>query len=267
MNPPLAHILVADDEENTRLALMRALQFSGYQTSGAANGREVFEQIAQKHFDLLLLDLRMPEVDGVEVLERIRSQHLELAVIVLTAHASLDSAIASVKAGATDYLLKPQKMSEIEAAIRQALQKNIANQQRRQLIEAAQLTLQILNSEQSQIAPLPARIPQPSFDFDAAQRLVTLTSGDGSMHKVVTLTADQAAILGYFMNNQDKALSSCEIARKALSYPEISNQDAENLIRSHILRLRQKIEFDPHHPIYLRTIRDAGYIFSNPELQ
>ncbi|MBI2331435.1 MAG: response regulator transcription factor [Chloroflexi bacterium] len=259
-----ARILVADDEANTRLALVRALQLSGYKSEGAANGREVLERLSHSCYDLLLLDLRMPEVNGEQVMEYIRRHHLDLAVIVLTAHATLDSAIASVKTGAVDYLLKPQRMADIELSIRQALQRNSAQRQRRQLIEAAQQTLQILNSEGLDQTPPPPNAPQTDFYFDRDQRLVTLDSSTATP-RVISLTADQAAILSYMIHNTGRVLSGREIARNVLDYPEITSQEADKLIRSHVLRLRQKIESDPHHPVLIRTLRDAGYVFSQPD--
>jgi DNA-binding response OmpR family regulator len=268
INPP-ARVLVADDEENTRQALLRALQLSGYETEGAADGKEVLEKLRQSRFDLLLLDLNMPEVNGVQVMEFIRQEHLNLAVIVLTAHATLESAIASVKAGAVDYLLKPQRMADIESAIRQALQQNVTRHQREQLIEAAKKTLSLLGSDLVEADPLidspESNSPMVAFRFDNKQRLVTLYSTTELTPRDISLTADQAAILDYMTRNPKRALSGREIARNALHYPEITTREADKLIRSHILRLRQKIEHDPHHPVLIRTLREAGYIFSPPE--
>jgi two-component system, OmpR family, response regulator len=269
--PPPAHILVADDEDNTRQALLRALQLSGYETEGAANGREVLEQLRQSRFDLLLLDLHMPEVNGEQVLEFIRHEHLNLAVIVLTAHATLDSAIASVKAGAVDYLLKPQRIADIETAIRQALERNMTHHQREQLIEAAKQTLSLLESELDEenhrIDPPESNSSQSTFRFDREQRLVTLYSAKETTPRVISLTADQAAILDYMTRNPKRALSGQEIAKNALNYTQITAQEADKLIRSHILRLRKKIELDPRHPSLIRTLRDAGYIFSPPDIK
>ncbi len=261
-----ARILVADDEENTRRALVRALQLSGYQSEGAANGREVLERLKNSVYDLLLLDLRMPEVDGVQVMEYIRERQLELTVIVLTAHATLNSAIASVKAGAADYLLKPQRMADIELAVRQALQKNITQLQRKQLIEMAQHTLQILNSDRMESDTQDKNLSasgavEPVFRFDREQRLVTLDD------RAVLLTEDQASILGYMVEHVGRVLSGREIAQNALGYLEITSQEADRLIRSHVLRLRQKIESDPHHPILIRTLRNAGYVFSQIKIK
>ena len=266
-----ARILVADDEENTRQALLRALSLRGYETEGAANGREVLEKLRQSRFDLLLLDLHMPEIDGVRVMEYIQQEHLNLSVIVLTAYATLDSAIASIKAGVADYLFKPQRMVDIEAAIRQALQRNVTHRQREQLIETAKKTLALLGSDQDQpdhrIESPAVNIPQPAFRFDSEQRQVLFYSASETAPRCISLTADQAAILGYMIRNPRRVLSGREIARNALNYPEITAQEADKLIRSHVLRLRRKIERDPHHPAFIRTLRDAGYVFSQTDMQ
>jgi two-component system alkaline phosphatase synthesis response regulator PhoP len=265
-----ARILVADDEDNTRLALVRALQLSGYQPEGVANGSEALKRLKETSFDLLLLDLCMPEVDGMQVMEYIRQNQLDLAVIVLTANATLDSAIASVKTGAADYLLKPQRMADIELAIRNALKRNAAQRQRKQLIEAAQKTLEILQpggepSPAQEDAGSASSHLQPVFRFDAGQRLATIGAGVERNPRVVSLTMDQAAILDYFMRNRGRVVSCQEIARTALGYPKIGAREAEKLVRSHVLRLRSKIEDDPGHPRLVRTIRGSGYVFHHPE--
>ncbi len=265
-----ARILVADDEDNTRLALVRALQLSGYQPEGVANGSEALKRLKETTFDLLLLDLCMPEVDGMQVMDYIRQSQLDLAVIVLTANATLDSAIASVKTGAADYLLKPQRMADIEAAIRNGLKRNAAQRKRKQLIEAVQKTLEILQPD-GELSPAREGIgsassfSQPAFRFDAGQRLATIGAGVDMKSRVVSLTMDQAAILDYFIRNRGRVISCQEIARTALGYPKIGVRDAEKLVRSHVLRLRLKIEDDPGHPKLVRTIRGSGYVFHHPE--
>ncbi len=264
--PYPARILVADDEANTRLALVRGLQLSGYQAEGAVNGREVLTKLEQGTFDLLVLDLQMPEVNGVQVMEYIRQRQLDLLVIVLTANATLENAIAAVKAGAVDYLLKPQRMAEVESAIWQALQRS-PKWQRNQLIETLQQTLAVLKADEHDPPSSPtARAPQvdlpPMSWFDPERRQVILERANG--RQVVTLTADQAAILACLAAHPGKALSSREIACMALGCEEISEREAKHIVRLHILRLRRKIEADPDHPSLIQTVRGAGYLFTPP---
>lgn len=116
-------ILVAEDEENTRRATVRSLQLAGYSAEGAGNGIEAIRKLNESDFDLLLLDIRMPDMDGIEVMRRLEKSGRTIPIIILTAFATLESAITAVKAGAQDFLVKPQHIREILAAIEKALVK------------------------------------------------------------------------------------------------------------------------------------------------
>ena len=122
MNPPPsthpeARILVVDDEDRVREGLCWSLRVSGYTVDEALSGAQALALLGRGAFDLMLLDMNMPAMDGVEVMERARRVQPDLAIIVLTGHATLDSAIAAVKWGAGDYLLKPVGVQGLQAAV------------------------------------------------------------------------------------------------------------------------------------------------------
>ena len=141
------HILVAEDEENTRRATLRSLQLAGYYVEGAANGSEAIKNLNENDFDLLLLDIRMPDMDGIEVMKRLEKTGRSIPIIILTAYATLESAITAVKAGAVDYLIKPQHIQEILAAIEKALIKSQSNQDNHTIGEMLRESLKILKSQ------------------------------------------------------------------------------------------------------------------------
>ena len=120
---PKAQILVVDDESTTRSAVARALRLTGYKAHAAGSGREALSELATHEYDLMLLDLRMPGMDGMEVLAQARQSYPDLLVIVLTAYATLAGAVEALRAGAADHLLKPCSLEEIEAAISGALER------------------------------------------------------------------------------------------------------------------------------------------------
>src|SRR5438309_11647813 len=98
----MAHILVVDDEDGIRSFLTEALALDGHAVTEAADGEAALERLARKGFDLLLTDLRMPRLDGLELVRRVRRHHPDIEIIVLTAHGGVDSAVEAMRLGAFD---------------------------------------------------------------------------------------------------------------------------------------------------------------------
>jgi DNA-binding response OmpR family regulator len=270
-----SRILVVDDEESTRLVIGRALQLLGYLVDSAGNGKQALECLANIHYEVMLLDLNMPEMNGSQVMDTVRDLYPELQIIVLTAHASLDSAITAVKSGAIDYLLKPQSIAQIEEAIQRALKRRLIQYQRQHLIEIIEDAMHTLHAEDDlspQSIPEPTDIAGPiemnGMLFDPEQRtFVTYTEASNSQQPVMRtteLTAHQCAILSYMVLHPQKVLSSLEISCKALGYHNLTETEADRIIRPHILKLRRKIEADPSNPRLIRSVRGKGYLFSPP---
>jgi len=110
-------VLIVDDEAAVRKGIARALQKKGMNTILAANGQETLNLLANQYVDLVLLDIRMPDMDGIEVLKKIRAGHPETEVIMITGYPSIDSAVHCVKLGALDYLVKPFSLDDLEAVL------------------------------------------------------------------------------------------------------------------------------------------------------
>ncbi|MBW1851407.1 MAG: sigma-54-dependent Fis family transcriptional regulator [Deltaproteobacteria bacterium] len=110
-------VLIVDDEAAVRKGIARALQKKGMNTILAANGQETLNLLANQYVDLVLLDIRMPDMDGIEVLKKIRASHPETEVIMITGYPSIDSAVHCVKLGALDYLVKPFSLDDLEAVL------------------------------------------------------------------------------------------------------------------------------------------------------
>lgn len=117
----VSSILIVDDEKNMRFVVGRALASAGHQVSEAASGEEALKAFEQSLPDLVILDQRMPGMDGITTLTEIKKQHPDLPVIMLTAHGNVESAVQAMKAGATDYLTKPFDVEELKLAVEKAL--------------------------------------------------------------------------------------------------------------------------------------------------
>ena len=127
-----ARILVVDDEEDLRLGLAETLQGEGHQVETAGDGWRALEQAKARHFDLVLVDLKMPGPDGMIVLDQLKQLSPETLVVMITGHATVESAVAAMRLGAYDYLSKPFKLDQVRLVVRRAVeQKRLADENRR----------------------------------------------------------------------------------------------------------------------------------------
>jgi CheY-like chemotaxis protein/anti-anti-sigma regulatory factor len=115
-------VLVVDDEENVRVTTAAILEQEGYDVATASDGREALEMVARKHFDLVLTDLRMEDMDGIALLHDLQTQHPNLVTIVLTGYASIESSIDALRQGVYDYLVKPCMVEDLKRTVRRALE-------------------------------------------------------------------------------------------------------------------------------------------------
>ncbi|PID76109.1 MAG: two-component system response regulator [Deltaproteobacteria bacterium] len=132
----LFNVLVVDDEEEFREMTIKRLLRKNLQAKGAENGAVALKMIEKGHFDVVLLDVQMPEMDGIEALRRIRDIKPLVEVVLLTGHASVDSGIEGMKLGAFDYLMKPMEFEELLEKLRDAYEKRYHQLER---IEQAQI--------------------------------------------------------------------------------------------------------------------------------
>ncbi|RLC77561.1 MAG: hypothetical protein DRJ03_18680 [Chloroflexi bacterium] len=250
-----AHILVVDDERTMRHTLAEIFTQLGYQTTMAASGQQALEYIARQSFDLVLLDLKMPGMDGAEVLKAARPLAPDTVFIFLTAHGTLDSAIAGIRHGAFDYLLKPSPVQEIIRAVEAGL----AERERRRnaenpmtLLERALVSLKDA-AQQPEASSAGERFLHASgITVDVPRQLVVARG------QPVALTPTEFEILTYLMRHQNRVVSCRELTAHLHGYDQ-DERDARILLRSHVHRLRHKLEHDHAHPQIIRTVRGRGY--------
>jgi len=139
-----ARILVVDDEPRLASGLQRALTLAGHEADTAGYGRRALEALQARVYDLMILDLALPDMSGIQVMERALQLQPDLLVIVLTGRSNLESAIASVKLHAADYLLKPSGLAEIIEAVVAALQRRAAQVRERVALRTVSQALEIL---------------------------------------------------------------------------------------------------------------------------
>jgi DNA-binding NtrC family response regulator len=122
-------IIIAEDEDITRKHLLRALKAEGYEALGTTNGREALEQIEQEQFDVLITDVKMPEMSGIELLEKVKEKYPGMEVLVITGFGSIDSAVEAMKKGAYEYVTKPFKLDELLIKVKNIHERRILRRQ------------------------------------------------------------------------------------------------------------------------------------------
>jgi two-component system KDP operon response regulator KdpE len=236
---PGAHVLVVDDEMPIRSALVRSLTLLGYLAEGAASGHEALAMLERNAYDVMVVDIRMPGMDGVEMMRRACQMCPDLPIIILTGHGTLDSAVAAIRSGAVDYLLKPASGDDIAAAVFNALQKR----------GGASATSTVEHD---------VRRAGPVL-LDQGRCLAIVVRGDDLNDLRVQLTSSEAMLLACLMQRPAAAVSCQQLAR-ALGY-EVDVQAAKTIVRPHISRLRKKIEPNVKCPSLIHTVAGRGYSF------
>lgn len=221
-------VLIADDEPEIRRALRVALTDRGYAASAVASGEEAVEAVEHSRPDVLLMDLAMPGIGGLEAIRRIR-ERWPLPIIVLSVMGQERDKVEALDAGADDYLTKPFGMEELVARIRVALR------------HAAALP--------SGAEPV---YRSGELAIDVGRRRVTLSGAE------IHLTPTEYAVLTYLAGNAGRVVTHAMVLR-AVWGPEYAGEN--QLLRYTVLQLRRKLLDDPVHPRYLFTDPGIGYRF------
>ena len=266
-----ARILVVDDEEAIRASLEELLVRDGHQVLTAGSGESALAHIARQQFDLILLDLRMPRIGGLEVLSSLRQQALDTAVIVLTGHGSMDTAIEALRQGANDYLLKPCNVTALRESVRTALLKREREQRQRGLLSQLAQSLTASAEEIRAAVSQPPAAPEPATAGAAAERVESLTQGglvvDLAQHIItldgrrLELSPTEFDLLAYLAKAAPKVVSAQELVRQVHGH-NCDRHAASDIVRHHVSRIRQKAGESAGRADIIRTVRGVGYVLN-----
>jgi len=255
-----ARLMVVDDERTTRLSLSEIFTLRGAHVVTAADGQEALGKLRESTIDLMVLDLKMPGMSGLQVAEEAQRLSPGTVIILLTAHASVDSAIGALRQGVFDYILKPAQPRAIVEVVERALVKRQEHVRRQNLVGLMEQTVSALKGGE-----LPASDRAPAAPVGAAQVgpiRVDLQRREAFVSdQPLVLTPTEFDTLAYLVQHPDRVISCRELVRAVHSY-DTTEHEARPIMRVHIHRLRQKIETDPEHPERLLTVRAAGYMLS-----
>ncbi len=223
-------LLIVDDDDEIRELLEYDLAQSGYKVDTAQNGLEGLEKAVSNYYDLVLLDVMMPKMNGFDVCKNIRKSKPELPVLLLTAKGTIDDKTQGFDCGADDYLVKPFDIQEVLLRVR-ALLRRKSDSQPEQLLKK-----EILKMGEIEIFP------------ESLEALIN--------DKKTKLTPTEFEILYCLMQHFNKAVPLATLLDEVWGYD--SDEDVR-MLRVHVGGLRQKIEKDTKNPRYLHTVTNVGY--------
>ena len=258
------HILIIDDEASLRQTMARILQRAGYEVTTAATGSEGLQLVSEHPFDLLYLDIRMPDASGLELLKAIHAKLPDLPVILFTAQPDLNSAVEALRRGATDYLLKPLKPQTVidrTQAILISKQKERRKRELQRQIDALQAELNSLeghgektadSTPQQQAASDARFVKRGGLTLDLHTRRVTMNT------RVINLPPTSFDYLLVLARHAPNIVSFQTMVSEAQGY-ETDTREAQELTKWHIHHIRQALEPDVRNPVHVINVRGTGY--------
>ncbi len=225
-----SRILIVDDEPALRRALRTSLAASGFAVEEAVNGEDAIEIFGRSRSDLVLLDINMPGIGGVETCRRLRGLSADAGIVMVTVRDSEDDQVRALEAGADDYVTKPYRFRELLARLRAVLRRTKPRSSG-------------------------AKLRAGDLELDLEHRLLKKSGAE------VHLSPTEFNLMAFFFEHQDAPLTHTRLLR-AIWGPEYGNE--LEYLRSYVRMLRKKIEDDPAHPLYILTEPWIGYRFRNP---
>ncbi|MDT4910272.1 MAG: two-component system, OmpR family, response regulator [Pseudonocardiales bacterium] len=222
-------VLVVDDEDNVTHLVSSALRFDGFETVTADSGPAALAAVAANDPDLIVLDVMMPGMDGLGVLQSLRSAGSQVPVIFLTARDAASDRIGGLRSGADDYVVKPFSIEELLARVHAVLRRSAPDNNRDGVLRIADLELDESSHE--------------------------VTRGGVEVH----LTATEFELLRYLMRNERVVLSKSQILDRVWKY---DFQGQSNIVELYVGYLRKKL--DSVEPKLIHTVRGAGYVLKAP---
>ena len=261
---PQNSILIVDDEDPLRLSLSLILQKENYRVETAANAEDALVYLQSHDYDLMFLDLNLPGMSGIDLLIEVHRQAPHMPVLILTAHAALESAIQAIRLGARDYLIKPVEPVLIVTRVAEILAESEQPARKKEIVDQIQSLLAELQRMEGEdttptnvLATLPPANParflkKGNFDLDLHARHAVLNG------RYISVTGIYFDYLSTLLRHAPKAVAYKILVKESQGY-DVAIEEARDLARWRIHELRKIIEADPERPQYILTVRGTGY--------
>jgi DNA-binding response OmpR family regulator len=258
-------ILVVDDEPKLSRSLALILQRTGYVVTTAASAREAIQLLQAGAYDLVFLDIKLPDQSGVQLLSQVRGMYPDMPVLMLTAHASLETAIEAVRAGASDYLLKPIDPEAILARVGKILDEQKQPKRRREITSQIQALLSELHTteghETSPYGIVPASPPaDPARYLKRGPLVLDLHTRHVLLNeRSIPLPPSSFDYLATLVRHSPQPVSYETLILESQGYQGLSRIEAKEITRWQVHEIRKILEEDMRHPRIIITVRDVGY--------
>lgn len=257
-------ILVLTADSRLSQLLRRLLDLLGYRAETVDSGEQALSELETNLYDLMVLDLDVHDMLGIDILTKSRDRQPSLLLVVMTGGPSLESAIAAIKVQAADFLLKPVTVRQIISSIAQALEKRAIRRER--LIQDVINALDEIIVAENPPAESPAlrtnlnssTLRVDMLRLDRRNNLVTYADDSG---RAVKLSKGESVVLASLMARPGETVSCQEIVRHSWGQ-SLDRLEASRVVRPFISRLRRKLEQNPSKPAMIRTVRRQGYMFA-----
>jgi len=226
-------ILLVEDEENLHEALKLNLELEGYEVSSAYDGTKALQSVQEEYFDLIILDLMLPEIDGITVLETIRVQNIEIPVLILSARNNSADKVQGLKKGADDYLTKPFNLEELLLRIQKLIEKNERLHSKSAIGDSYSFGKNTIN-----------------FKAQEAKN----KNGD-----MIPLSKKETMLLKLLIENKNEVVTREKILQAVWGY---NVYPTTRTIDNFILSFRKYFEEDSRNPEYFHSVRGVGYKYT-----
>ncbi len=246
----MTRVLIVDDEDAARLTLLRILQLEGFDADGVENGHTALEALGRLSYDLMILDLKMPGIGGMEVLDEAAEKFPDLKVIILTAHGSFDSAVMALRLRVVDYLLKPVSPEVILSSIRRSLYYRKENGENALLAEAKGKYAVVKESVPGENTIL--RLSS-GVEIDLMRRRILWNE------EIIHLTPNESKLFGILLSNHALVMRHQELVQIVYGY-RLAAEESARILRPIFSRLNRKLALIPGGSDWIRNIRGSGYV-------
>jgi len=227
VEPFAKQILVVDDDPDTCALIADILQDDGYSVYPCLSGERAMDALKRRRFDLLLTDIKMPRITGIDLLLHVRRMELDTEVILMTAYASLKTAVQALRGEAFDYLVKPFSLNDLRQRVREALDKEPGDKRASGIVHEKDMTV----------------------DLNALRVWID--------DEEIELTRQEFKVLAYLMIERGRIVPWDELIEKL--WDDEADERTASTLRSCIRRLRQKIGDDAQNPRYIKNVWGVGY--------
>lgn len=227
-----ASLLLVEDEENLHISLKLKLELEGYEVTSAYTGNDALKAVRDEYFDLIIMDVMLPGIDGISVTEAIRVQQIEVPILILSARNDSESKVLGLKKGADDYLTKPFNTEELLLRIEKLITKS------KKLLVKENVG--------------------DTFEFDGNKvdfkaQIATTTEG-----KIIDLSKKEVMLLKLLIENRGEVVTREKILQMVWGYNVYPNT---RTIDNFILSFRKYFEKDSRNPVHFHSVRGMGYKF------